>query len=193
MNQSEQNIHAVLEGLRTAQPSADFELRLQNKLRDAHKQSSAMRPQWNFVAWAACAVAAGAAVAVTASLRHTHQPQTLQPTTASASTAPPIPVPASPHQLQRHTTVTKHTVQPLKPAMQEASFPAPPMPLTQQERLLIKLTRHDSPVVLLALSTTVREAAFEQDKQQVETFFVPPPPLRSQPIDPEPNVSGGTQ
>ncbi len=194
MNQSEQNIHAVMEGLRTAQPSEDFELRLQTALRDAHRLSSATRSQWNFVAWAACALAAGVAIAVTVSLRHTHQP--LRPTTVSAPANADtfVPPPASPHQQQRHAAVTpRHTVQPSKPAMQEASFPAPPMPLTQQERLLLKLARHDSPVVLIALSTTTREASFEQDKRQVETFFAPPPPLRSQPIDPEPNVSGGTQ
>jgi hypothetical protein len=191
MNQSEQNIHAVLEGLRTAQPSEDFELRLQTALRDAHRQSSATRsrPQWNFVAWA-CALAAGVAIAVTVSLRHTHQPQTLQPTTAAAPANTFVPPPASPH---RHAAVTRHAVQPSKPLVQEASFPAPPMPLTQQERLLLKLARHDSPVVLIALSTTAREAAFEQEKQQVETFFAPPPPLRSQPIDSQPDLPGGTQ
>jgi hypothetical protein len=195
MNQSEQNIHAVLEGLRTAQPSADFELRLQTALRDAHRQSSATRTpsQWNFVAWAAAALAAGVAIAVTASLRHAHPYQTLQPTTAAAPADTFVPPPVLPHRLERHTAITRQAAQQPKTAVQEASFPAPPMPLTQQERLLLKLTRHDSPVVLIALSTTVREAAFAQDKQQVETFFAPPPPLRSQPIEPETNVSGGTQ
>jgi hypothetical protein len=52
------------------------------------------------------------------------------------------------------------------------SFPAPAMPLTEQERLLIRLAHHDDPVQLAQLSTGRREVRYQQEKQQVSDFFM---------------------
>lgn len=63
---------------------------------------------------------------------------------------------------------------------EEHSFPAPPLPLTEQELLLLRLVRQEPTVQLARLSRPVREAAFQRDKDEVTAFFTPQP----LPIDP---------
>ncbi len=52
------------------------------------------------------------------------------------------------------------------------SFPAPEAPLTEQERLLLKLVRKEEPVAL-AKTDAVAEA---ENKAEFDMFFKPPPP-----------------
>jgi hypothetical protein len=58
-------------------------------------------------------------------------------------------------------------------AMQEASFPAPPMPLTEQERLLLRIAHKGDPVELAELNPVVRAARDSEAKAEVKKFFEP--------------------
>ncbi len=60
------------------------------------------------------------------------------------------------------------------------SFPSPPLPLTEQERLLLRLGRHEPAEQLALLTLPARNAAFQHEKDAVAEFFAPAPPLRGQ-------------
>jgi hypothetical protein len=56
-------------------------------------------------------------------------------------------------------------------AMHAASRPAPPMPLTEQERLLLRLVHKDDPVELAMLDSKVRALRDLEDKAEFQRFF----------------------
>jgi hypothetical protein len=55
--------------------------------------------------------------------------------------------------------------------MNAASRPAPPMPLTEQERLLLRLVHKDDPVELAMLDSKVRALQDSEDKAEFQRFF----------------------
>ena len=67
-----------------------------------------------------------------------------------------------------------------------ASVPPPPLPLTEQERLLLRLGRQEPAEQLAMLALPARNAAFQREKDAVTEFFAPAPPLRSQ-AEPSPS------
>ncbi len=81
-----------------------------------------------------------------------------------------------PHVSQRHGF---HFVASATPgsfcAETSDSFPPPPLPLTEQERLMLRIVRHEPAQQLAQLSKPVRDAAFQHDKDSVAEFFAPPP------------------
>jgi hypothetical protein len=52
-----------------------------------------------------------------------------------------------------------------------ASYPAPPMPLTEQERLLLRLVHKDDPVELAMLDPKLRDLQDSEDKAEFQRFF----------------------
>lgn len=58
--------------------------------------------------------------------------------------------------------------------MRAPSYPAPPLPLTEQERLLLRIVHKDGPVELAMLDARLRTARDEEDKAEVQRFFVQP-------------------
>jgi hypothetical protein len=55
--------------------------------------------------------------------------------------------------------------------MRAASHPPPPMPLTEQEKLLLRIAHKDDPVEVAALNPAVRAARYEEEKAEVQRFF----------------------
>jgi hypothetical protein len=55
--------------------------------------------------------------------------------------------------------------------MHAPSRPAPPMPLTEQERLLLRLVHKDDPVELAMLDSKVRDLQDLEDKAEFQRFF----------------------
>jgi hypothetical protein len=55
--------------------------------------------------------------------------------------------------------------------MHAASRPAPPMPLTEQERLLLRLVHKDAPVELAMLDSKMRALQDSEDKAEFQRFF----------------------
>ncbi|MBW4037328.1 MAG: hypothetical protein HIU91_00380 [Acidobacteria bacterium] len=54
------------------------------------------------------------------------------------------------------------------------SHPAPPMPLTEQERLLMAVARTGDREEMTALNPVQREALYKQDQEAFQKFFAPP-------------------
>jgi hypothetical protein len=57
--------------------------------------------------------------------------------------------------------------------MHGTSFPAPPIPLTEQERLLLRIAHKGDPVELAMLDPVVRAARDAEEKADVTKFFEP--------------------
>ena len=55
--------------------------------------------------------------------------------------------------------------------MRAASFPAPPMPLTEQERLFLRITRSGETVELAVLDPHLRELEDREEKAEFQRFF----------------------
>jgi hypothetical protein len=55
--------------------------------------------------------------------------------------------------------------------MQAPSFPAPPMPLTEQERLLLRIARKVDPVEMAMLDPKVRALQDAEEKAEFQRFF----------------------
>lgn len=55
--------------------------------------------------------------------------------------------------------------------MRAASFPAPPMPLTEQERLFLRITRSGETVELAVLDPHLRELEDRKEKAEFQRFF----------------------
>jgi len=70
---------------------------------------------------------------------------------------------------------------PRRPILRTASFapsrPAPPAPLTAQERALLQLTRTASPAALAALNPAAEQQADAEREAAFEKFFAPSPQL----------------
>jgi hypothetical protein len=59
--------------------------------------------------------------------------------------------------------------------MRTASFPAPPMPLTEQERLLLRVVHTGDPVEIAMLDSKQRSLEEMKEKAEYQRFFARPP------------------
>jgi hypothetical protein len=55
--------------------------------------------------------------------------------------------------------------------MLAVSHPPPPMPLTEQEKLLLRIAHKDDPLEVAALNPAVRATRYEEEKAEVQRFF----------------------
>jgi hypothetical protein len=58
--------------------------------------------------------------------------------------------------------------------MQAASFPAPPMPLTEQERLLLRIVHKNDPVEVAMLDPNQRNLEERKERAEYQSFFARP-------------------
>lgn len=104
------------------------------------------------------------------------------------STLPRVPHVSERHGISLRASAETHVSQPRRGAPTSAdtaaekdrSFPAPPLPLTEQERLLLRLVRHEPSTQLAELSAPAQDAAFQREKEHVTEYFAKP----VTPVDP---------
>jgi hypothetical protein len=185
MRDADETIERLLVGLRDAEPSAGMQRRVLMAM-EAREPVASDSPWRRLISpWLlrpaiamslACAVAS-LIVAITV-----HQPrhapadvrshatradvrQTAGPE-AVAQQAPIVPRRvASPGSLRRPGEVSA------VPETQAASFPAPPLPLTEQERLLLRLAHRRDPEDTAILNPAVQAAQSAKATEQFQQFF----------------------
>ena len=69
---------------------------------------------------------------------------------------------------------------------QPAGFPAPPMPLTDQERLLLRIAHRGDPQQVAALDPLLQDRLNARASAEFKQFFTPPPPP---PPLPDPSIA----
>jgi hypothetical protein len=200
MKDIDRNVETVLRGLRDVQPEASLEQRIARALQAEPAVSE--RTPW-FRGWAfAMPIAAVLGIAIAANLLHLQHTSRDQEAARLATRMPSVPTqplePTVPGDLQwTPTSVTAHAVPhrmvrahvPGAPPQEPRSFPAPELPLTEQERLLLRLTHRDDPVQLARLAPGPRADRYQAEKDAVSEFFKP---AEQQPESTEVE-SGGTQ
>ena len=203
--QFDHEIDRLLAGLRQVQPPAGMDHRILDTLRDtgAHApQHSASTRLFALPIWASALPAIVLVAAFAWNTLATH-PAAIPRHSAWPSTAPvlhadvpAIPIPASGPTPQR--TLSKASqprtrsakAQPSKSLraedelalreMRASSHPAPPLPLTKQERLLLRMARRRDPDQIALLDPEARERQLAAGRKDVQDFFEPTTARESQ-------------
>jgi hypothetical protein len=200
MNNPDTTIEKVLAGLKNTQPSVGMESRILRAVQDHAATRSTSWPLWSLrsiatrtLGYGIAATCAVAMILVPLTLRRGHsakRPAT-NSTSANSLYAPAISPPPSSVNLSR----VRSSERPLKIAKastvrdedavalsdtQAASFPAPPMPLTDQEKLLLRIAHKGDPVQLAMLDPALRARENAEDKAQFQQFFEPSIPGENQ-------------
>lgn len=169
MNSSEHDINQLLATLRDAQPSTGFEQRiLRATARRAETLTTSSFP-WLLALGAATAVAA---VVLAISLGHTSpatttHPSRLIPQTSRLDRSIPtvLSSQASLYPVKNRSSRPQRVAPPIFPSAlattAEQNHPAPPAPLTEQEKLLLRVAQPGQPVQVAELDP-LREPALRQ-------------------------------
>jgi hypothetical protein len=194
---SEAAIDRVLTALGGVEAPPEIEQRV---LQAVQRRASEQKPprfaalttltHWQPWAIAACVVVLSIAASVAVRKRHEprHEDAILRPYT-SPHTEPSAQVAdaqskATPHQAVVSGSRHKESVAPTEALdemealaiseMNAPSKPAPPLPLTHQEKLLAEAVHQDNPTDLSSLSPEVRDRQMELSKAEFHDFFEPP-------------------
>ncbi len=193
MNDHEARVERVLKALRDAEPTDGLEQRV---LRTVRARTAAQRaPGRDRVRLALARWPQGYAIAATllvlvlgsASWWHRGQPAPIHADTGSVAPAEPASVPdispptAGMQRIRRPRARGPERrvrlAQAKQPSLDLASgnHPAPEEPLTDEERLLLRLAHHAAPEELEELNPDARDAQASLDKAEFRKFFGPPP------------------
>jgi hypothetical protein len=204
MKNLDDTIEALLAGLRDAEPSAG----MQRLILETMQTHEAMTPvsSWRRMMLASrlhpvTAISSVCATALSASLIVAiagHQPQHAPPDTRNAARSVPTSADAR-RAIGAEAVVRKAPIEPRRTTArvpvrpprgsdesavgetQTASFPAPPLALTEQEKLLLHLAHRGDPENLGILNPDVRAAQTAKATEQFQQFFeIKPTEMRRQ-------------
>jgi hypothetical protein len=197
-------IDRVLQGLRDAKPPLGMDRRILNireaegslkgvipseakRSRGTPAFQNAIRA--GLLRWIPVATAAAffvAAIIVFATRHHKH-PDTVSIASPIHQATPPTPAPSAftAQPIQAHHTIPAHAKQistqietPSQPTQDandaQLSHPAPPIPPTEQERLLLRYARRGNTNDLAQISNEKRADRDQKDAADFQAFFTPP-------------------
>ena len=184
MKDAESTFELLLKGLRDAEPQPGIEHRLLETLQT--RATLASVPFWAklwpqalpaFALWLAIALAVTVALFVSTLHQRSRLPAdsshaptlTARETGPAEAITPKVPIPA---QRPASRVWSKHAppVTPVR-ALPAASVVAPPLPLTEQEKLLLRLTRRRKPEDMAILDPAGQAAQSAEANQQFQQFF----------------------
>ena len=184
MKNAEPTIERLLAGLRDAEPQAGLELRILDAMQA--RRTIASVPFWKrlqpqtfpaFAMWLASAmILTGAFVAIALHQRSRVPADSSHPSTLAVRQENPVgaitqkaPVPGR-RPASRVWSKHSRTVPPV-PDLRAASFPAPPLPLTEQEKLLLRLAHGRDPEDTAILNPAAQAAQSARANEQFQQFF----------------------
>jgi hypothetical protein len=189
MNPDHNAVDRVLDALRNTAPPTGMDRRILNTLEiEARKPVQSIRSKRN--AWmtaAACCAALVVAFLIGAFTLQRHNAPAVsimpmssaQASSTSRSTVATVPkmVETAP-TLHQHPATVQRSTQPrhIEVAQSEdtqVSHPAPPIPLTEQEQLLLRCARHGNTSDLAQISNDRKSAKENQDAAEFQAFFEP--------------------
>lgn len=177
-DRNQESLDRLLHGLGSAEPGAGFEQRVlagvaaRVAVRQPHRP---VRLAWGCGLAAAIVAALGVAAplhrpaphAVPVATARTPQVLPAEPTFAESHAARGFARPAL-----RHAAHTAHRNQDSQALV---SFPAPPEPLTEQEKLLLQIAHRRDPQEMAMLNPAVQAQQQAAEAAEYEEFFNPPP------------------
>jgi hypothetical protein len=203
MKDSDKAIEKVLAGLREAETPEGMEQRILKRLRnittEQHGRSprriaSTLRlirmPFWALATASVAVVSLAVCWAVFRQHRAAHNiadsnkhtvvanaPSTKIQVAAQSEAVPlhgSATVRVKPNANSRNRQLVKEEESVALDEMHAASYPAPPMPLTEQEKLLLRISHKRDPVEFAALDPVLRAERNAEEKAEVQRFFEPP-------------------
>lgn len=204
-NHHEERVDTVLTALRNAEPTAGIEARILAMLQCAERSKAHERARWWLPAWGlswkSYAAAAVLFAAAAGALLYPHTAVRRAVDRSGIARRQPS-IGTSPHSAGREAALASTDAFELRqtgrasgrrlqvtariatglpsPAHNDISFPAPPLPLTEQERLLLRLAHSEPPRQLTGLTSAVLNAGIQHEKDAVSEFFAPRPSLPGQ-------------
>ena len=184
MKDAEPTIERLLAGLRDAEPQPGIEHRILEAMQARETVASVsfwnrLRPQTlpAFAIWLVSALAiTGAFIAIALHQRWRIPADSSYPPTLAVRQKSPseairqkAPVPAR-RPASRVWSKHSRPVIPV-PDLRAASFPAPPLPLTEQEKLLLRLTQRRNPEDTAILNPAAQAAQSAKANEQFQQFF----------------------
>jgi hypothetical protein len=190
MKNSDELVDRLLAAMRDAEAPEGMKRRVATRLQN-HSQATPVRRDWLRVmpswAWGAC-VASVIFSMVTVRMNHsknsTEAPTTVKPAAIVATDAVKAEdsavTAARPHETILRVTARSTKEEPIVTSVEDSlavsemmapSQPAPEVPLTEQERLLLQVVRRGDPEELAMLEPEKRAARNEKEKADVKRFF----------------------
>ncbi len=175
MRDADGTIERLLAGLRDAEPPAGIERRILEALDGMEaREAVASASLWRRPLRPAIAMLSACAVILMISV-HQHR-HALAPTGADMRQAakPELvaqKAPSVPRRTNSRVPVRRPQDVPAVGETQTASFPAPPVPLTEQERLLMRLAQRGEADNMALLNPDVRAEQTAKAAQQFQQFF----------------------
>ncbi|WP_263382942.1 hypothetical protein [Granulicella arctica] len=186
-NEHDEAIDKVLAGLRDVDPSPGMNRRILTAARErASVQSSSPWYRLGF-AWPSRSLATGllasaavATIVVIALFAMNSRP--IAPPSSQARLSPKLPVTVSPvsspvpvndarPRLVRSVQPVRDRARVTSRQPQLVSYPAPPMPLTEQEKLLLQIIHKNDPVEIALLNPDLRSRREAEDRDNFQKFF----------------------
>ncbi len=191
MKNSDELVDRLLAAVRDAEAPEGMKRRVVTRLQN-HSQATPVRRDWLRVmpswAWGACVAGVIVFSMVTVRINHSKSPMVVPTTVNPAATAATEAVRSEgsavtavrPHEAVLRVGTKSTTREPAVAGdedslavseMMAPSQPAPEIPLTEQERLLLQLIRRGDPEELAMLEPEKRAARNEKEKADVKRFF----------------------
>jgi hypothetical protein len=178
MNDAEPTIERLLAGLRDAEPQPGIEHRILDAMQ-ARKIAVSL-PFWErpgfAVGLASALVITCAFIAIALHLRSRVPAESSYPSAVAVRRERSVeaithkaPVPG--RRLASRVPSKHSRTMILKPDLRAASFPAPPLPLTEQEKLLLRLAHRSNPEDTAILNPAVQAAESARANEQFQQFF----------------------
>lgn len=180
MTPDHNHIDTLLNALTEATPPPGMERRILNTLEQAVARPTSHATAHRSLRWIplTCATLVIACLLVvtrrnepTLSIAQTPPTQSVNNTTKphiAAVTTSPAP--------QSHSVAPPRLIAAALPEdTAQVSHPAPPLPLTEQEKLLIRFAHRSNPNDLIEISNERKAARAEQEAAEFTAFFTPPP------------------
>jgi hypothetical protein len=179
MKDADETIERLLAGLRDAEPPAGIERRILEALggMDAREASSSAS-LWSRPLRPAIALLLACAVMLMVAITFQQHRRDVWNRSASATvpqaTRPEVvaqKAPAVPRRLVSRVSARRPHDRPALRETQTASFPAPPLPLTEQERLLLRIAHRGDAENMALLIPDVQAAQIAEAAEQFQHFF----------------------
>ena len=176
---SEEAVRQVLAGLRDTEAPIGMERRILEAVHDRASVKSARLPLWAWGGALACTMAVCVVISMIHRVERLPIQSNMHPVPAgalpsAAAKSEPAPLPQASVQVRvnvKRAKVVRDGDSVALREMRAASYPAPPMPLTEQEKLLLRIAHKGDPEELAMLNNEMRAKQEAEGKTEFQQFF----------------------
>jgi hypothetical protein len=173
MRDVDETIERLMAGLRDAEPSPGMKRRILEAMEAPHATPSPWLSRRSMAASLACAATLAASLIVVTRISQPSHP----PTNAAEVRQRTQPVavahkdPIGPRRSAPRVPARRPRDLPAVSDVQAASYPAPPLPLTEQERMLLRVAHRDDAKNKALLNPGLQAAQSAKNTEQFQHFF----------------------